>query len=210
MRAACLSGAVPEIREQFARISPNCGRGPTHPCGAHAAGRCDGGRGSRQSRPAAGGGRGSRSGAPPTRMTRCALISEDLRIVTVIAEDPLEVRSQRKLSVPHYRLAHDFLVTPISVWLDRVRRRTWRGRSKARLSELSNAWSRRPVRRISPGFFEYLSLFVGSVSGLDTIRSRYVRTATRSCWSNLCCRGWGHCLPGHDRYRHSSAKCRDG
>jgi serine/threonine protein kinase len=115
------------------------------------------------------------------------ILSDDVRIVTVIADDPFAAgvtddAAEKGSAVleSRYRLSHDFLVQPINAWLDRARSRTWRGRTKTRLAALSGAWSRRPVRAHLPGFIEFLSLMVGSCfQRRSDSESRYLKAAAR-------------------------------
>ncbi len=137
------------------------------------------------------------------------VLSDDLRIVTPVADDPvaddpvaddpvaddpvaddlIEQESKTDGSgAPtgdasgdaNYRLSHDFLVQPINVWLDRVRCRTWRGRTKSRLMQLSDAWARRPTKAHLPGFMEFLSLLVGSqFQSRSKPESQFLKAAAR-------------------------------
>lgn len=127
------------------------------------------------------------------------ILVDDLRIVTVIAngeEDrdstlvgegdsstgqPLAAVIDDNDGIgPSYRLAHDFLVRPINAWLDRERNRTWRGRTKSRLSIMSELWSRRPVKTQLPGFLDFLTLLAGSrFQHRSESESRYLKAAAR-------------------------------
>jgi hypothetical protein len=113
------------------------------------------------------------------------LLSEDLRIVTVMSSQSADSDSAEELpqvaTHPHrYRLAHDFLVEPIHVFLARLQQSTWRGRNQSRLSELSEVWSRRPINAYLPGFFEYVSLLLGTgLQKHSDTEVRFLRAAAR-------------------------------
>ena len=104
------------------------------------------------------------------------VLSEDLRIIAVMDSDsdgqideqpPLAEISETDVSgcELRYRLSHDFLAEPIADRIDRIRKRSWRGRKLARLSEISEAWGRRPSHVYMPGFFEYCTLVAASRFG---------------------------------------------
>ena len=109
------------------------------------------------------------------------ILSDDLRIVTVVADDETSVTTDDSQRETRYRLAHDFLVEPINLWLDSVRSRTWRGRAKTRLAKLADSWTRRPIRSHLPGFLDFLFLAVGSsFQPRSDSESRYLKAAARS------------------------------
>jgi serine/threonine protein kinase/formylglycine-generating enzyme required for sulfatase activity len=115
------------------------------------------------------------------------VLCEDLRMVTAVGDDGESFQSNETSSATaqvvgaeRYRLAHDFLVEPVSTFLDRMKRRSWSGRANSRLTELSDAWSRRPHPTYLPGFGEYLSLMVsGFFQKRNDLESRYLKAATR-------------------------------
>lgn len=121
------------------------------------------------------------------------MLCEDLRIVSVVDDDSSyldsdrerdtdeqRIADQRHLGDQGYRLSHDFLVEPIREWIDRARKRTWRGRKLARLSEIAGAWNRRPSQIYMPGFFEFLSLYVVSrIGGCGERETDFIRAATK-------------------------------
>ncbi|NND97166.1 MAG: protein kinase [Pirellulaceae bacterium] len=113
------------------------------------------------------------------------VLSEDLRIISVVGSDspspdPVSDPSQVDPPDEQYRLAHDFLVDPINQCLSRMNSRTWRGRTKSRLVELSNVWWRRKTNIHLPGFIEYLSLLPGALlQKHGKVESQYLRAATR-------------------------------
>ena len=61
-------------------------------------------------------------------------------------------------SEPRFQLAHDILVEPVSEWLTRQQRETWRGRARIRLNGLSSQWNGRRSNRLLPTFIEYLTI----------------------------------------------------
>ncbi len=112
------------------------------------------------------------------------VLIDDLKIITVVNDEASSASgadgSAAPLQPTRYRLTHDFLVQPIIHWLDRVRSRTWRGRCKARLSALSDAWSRRQVKAQLPGFLDFLTLVFGSQFQHRTeTEARFLKAATR-------------------------------
>ncbi|QDT08484.1 serine/threonine-protein kinase [Planctomycetes bacterium K23_9] len=125
------------------------------------------------------------------------ILCEDLRIVATVSDDSTkfeltpqsddvessEARPERFQSgdcASHYRLAHDFLVEPVNAFLGRMQSRTWRGRTRTRLSELSDVYSRRQSKNHLPGFIEYLGLLPGSVlQRRSKVESKFLRDATR-------------------------------
>jgi serine/threonine protein kinase len=104
------------------------------------------------------------------------ILVEDLCIVTIVSTDADEPTS----GDAQYRLAHDFLVCPVSDWINRVQKRTARGRASARLSEMSEAWSLRQNKTQLPRFGEYLYLQGMSPLIRPSDRQRkYLRAAAR-------------------------------
>lgn len=112
------------------------------------------------------------------------VLCEDLRIVSVFAAEVADGDAASEgggtRDRNRYRLAHDFLVEPVNVFLARMRSRTWRGRTKSRLAELSDVWSRRQINAYLPGFLEYVALLCGScLQHRSETESSYLRAATR-------------------------------
>ncbi|MFK8113625.1 MAG: protein kinase [Rubripirellula sp.] len=104
------------------------------------------------------------------------VLSQDLRVITAVGTDQSDEESGRN---DQYRLAHDFLVEPVNTFLSRMQSRSWRGRTKSRLSELSSTWSRRRTPVHLPGFFEYVTLAIGSVfQRRNAEESQFLRAAT--------------------------------
>ena len=121
-------------------------------------------------------------------------LCEELRIITIVDEDSSvdaaeqesPLAAEQGSSKPEetielrYRLSHDFLIEPIREWIDRARKRTWRGRQLARLAEVSDAWSRRPSRVHMPGLLEYCSLVAASrLGGCSDRDSAFISAATK-------------------------------
>ncbi|MEM9588481.1 MAG: hypothetical protein AAGA03_14450, partial [Planctomycetota bacterium] len=120
-------------------------------------------------------------------MPRCLeILIEELRLVTVVAPEAASARIGGE-SQDRYRLSHDFLREPVNRWIDRVRKRTWRGRAQARLLELSELWAQAPESALLPGLVDYVAMMAASRRGilvrqgndLDARQQRFLRAATR-------------------------------
>ncbi|MCC9603904.1 serine/threonine-protein kinase [Stieleria sp. JC731] len=123
------------------------------------------------------------SGYPHLVNDALRLLSEDLRIISVVGPDVIRSDQDRPEGNSHevrYRLAHDFLVEPVITFLIRVRKNSWRNRTMTRLVEMSETWSRRPKPVHLPNFTDYLILSFGTVfQRRSPTDARFLRAATR-------------------------------
>ena len=108
------------------------------------------------------------------------ILTEDLRLISIVGPDT-EPSDNAAENWIRYRLSHDFLVDPVSAYLARTRTSNWRGRSMARLIEMSDLWSRRPNAAYLPSFLEYILLSFGTLlQPHGETESRFLRAAAKS------------------------------
>ncbi len=124
------------------------------------------------------------------------ILAEDLRVVSVVAPDVSEFDSASNIvgatvaasnefaglaQETRYRLAHDFLVAPLRQWIERMHNRSWQGRVKTRLTELSETWSQRQgTIGYFPRFIEFVTLFARSrFIDRSENEQRYLRASAR-------------------------------
>jgi serine/threonine protein kinase/formylglycine-generating enzyme required for sulfatase activity len=114
-------------------------------------------------------------------------LESDLQLVSVVDS----IRGDETASSPgdtageSYRLSHDFLVSPIREWLDRLQQETRRGRVERRLADLGAAWQATRDSCYLPGVLEFAS-FLGLAS--RQARSPYrdfIREARRRVLSRI-------------------------
>lgn len=74
----------------------------------------------------------------------------DLRLVSKVGDDST-------LDADTYRLAHSFLIRPVSAWLQQRRMETMRGRAEVRFDEWVKVWSESRQVEHLPSSFEFLS-----------------------------------------------------
>ena len=176
-----LSGVVPKIRNAIARVSIHFGFGAQGAAGINA-GRKGQPCWSNQLAPNLCARSQKESGQSNVLDDCMRILVEDLRIVTVIADEENDSGQDtpQQNANPLYRLSHDFLVAPLSEWLNRNRQSSWRGRSSDRLADLSDAWSRRPSINLLPNFVEFILLWGSSwFAPTGQNETRFLRAAAR-------------------------------
>ena len=111
------------------------------------------------------------------------ILVEDLRwVVRVsqpnsVAELPSEYATQCN---DQFHLVHDFLIDPITIWVEQVQKSSWQGRAQARLEELSAVWGRKQHKRYLPTLFEFFAMQLAVPSRKrNPLQQRFMKRATQ-------------------------------
>ena len=111
------------------------------------------------------------------------ILVEELRLVVRVSQPSSESLLPSEYAIQcndKFHLVHDFLVEPISIWVDQVQKSSWRGRSYARLEELSAMWGRKQQSRYLPTFLEFLAMQIATpFRKRSPLQSRFLKRAGR-------------------------------
>ncbi len=111
------------------------------------------------------------------------ILIEDLRLVVRLSQPGSELTLPSGYPVQcndKFHLVHDFLCEPTRIWVDHFQKSSWRGRTQARLEELSAMWGRKQQSRYLPTLLEFLSMQIGtSFRKRNAIQRRFLSRAGR-------------------------------
>ncbi len=111
------------------------------------------------------------------------ILVEDLRLVVRLSQPGSELTLPSEYAVQcndKFHLVHDFLCEPIRIWVDHFQKSSWRGRTQARLEELSAMWGRKQQSRYLPTMLEFLTMQIGTPFRKRTaIQKRFLSRAGR-------------------------------
>lgn len=117
------------------------------------------------------------------------ILDGELRLITPIDPESVGSDANSENGARFYQLTHDYLVSPLRVWLTAKQRETPRGRAELRLAELTAAWQANPEPRNLPSLIEWLWFLKHTRRGTRSSRQNWmISEATRRHAQRLC--GW--------------------
>ncbi len=111
-----------------------------------------------------------------TRIERAVgILNDELRLIVQTEPDRSKVDGSENMPATgpkHYQLTHDYLVPSIRNWLERDRKKTWRGRAELKLAELSGQWKTEHAARFLPSLADYAKIKLGVPPKKQTERQK--------------------------------------
>ncbi len=119
------------------------------------------------------------------------ILVEDLRLVdrvsvTEESNEPVDCDNGQTAPTPAtcgndiFQISHEFLVIPISLWVNQYRKTTWKSRTLSRLDELAGMWTRKQHVRYMPTIYDYLLMCLALPRfRRNAIQRRYLQHAFR-------------------------------